>query len=151
MVLKNHYCFQDPDNLEVKVWRYLDFTKFISLLESKCLYFCRADKFEDPLEGLRPAINKDTNSPNYEGIHHRKHLAVLCWHMNEVESAAMWKLYLNSNEGVAIQTTYSNLKAIFQSKRTMFYMGRVNYIDYKKEEIPSHNSYFPITYKKKVF
>src|SRR5215469_15260960 len=27
------------------------------------------------------------------------------WHMNDHESAAMWKVYLKSNEGVAIQST----------------------------------------------
>ncbi len=30
---------------------------------------------------------------------------VSCWHENETESEAMWKLYLKSGDGVAIQTT----------------------------------------------
>jgi hypothetical protein len=37
----------------------MDVWKFRDLLERKALYFCRADKFEDPLEGT---ISK-------EGIH----------------------------------------------------------------------------------
>ena len=36
-----------------KLWRYQDFTKFVSLLDSQMLYFTRADSFEDPFEGAR--------------------------------------------------------------------------------------------------
>ena len=37
----------------IKLWRYIDFTKFLSLLETESLFFTRADKFEDPFEGAR--------------------------------------------------------------------------------------------------
>ncbi len=33
------------------LWRYLDFAKFMHLLESRSLWFPRTDQFEDPLEG----------------------------------------------------------------------------------------------------
>jgi hypothetical protein len=33
--------------------------------------------------------------------------------MNDNESDAMWKIYLKSTEGVAIQSTVSRLKACF--------------------------------------
>ena len=33
------------------LWRYLDFTKFAALLNSKALYFCRLDCLGDPFEG----------------------------------------------------------------------------------------------------
>lgn len=36
-----------------KLWRYIDFTKFLSLLETESLFFTRADRFEDPFEGAR--------------------------------------------------------------------------------------------------
>ena len=36
-------------------------------------------------------------------------MAINCWHMNDFESEAMWKLYLKSNEGIAIQSTYQRL------------------------------------------
>ncbi len=35
------------------LWRFMDFTKFISLLKSKSLFFTRADKFQDPFEGAK--------------------------------------------------------------------------------------------------
>lgn len=34
---------------------------------------------------------------------------ISCWHMNEYESAAMWKLYAKSSDAIAIQTTFQKL------------------------------------------
>ena len=42
--------------------------------------------------------------------HWPKYNAINCWHMNDHESAAMWKLYLKSNEGIAVQSTYETLR-----------------------------------------
>ena len=58
--------FMPPDNLDVPVWRYMDFTKFISLLENKGLFFPVIAKLQDPFEGsfargnevLRPMVYK---------------------------------------------------------------------------------------------
>ena len=38
-----------PDS-DVKLWRYQDFSKFVSLIASNKLYFNRADSFDDPFE-----------------------------------------------------------------------------------------------------
>ena len=46
-----HPVFEQPSDVNVRVWRYLDFTKLVSLVDSRRLYFTRADKFEDPFEG----------------------------------------------------------------------------------------------------
>lgn len=44
-----------------KLWRYMDLAKFLSLLESKSLYFTRLDHFLDPYEGaLGNKINEET-------------------------------------------------------------------------------------------
>jgi hypothetical protein len=37
--------------------KYLDITKFISLLSTKSLFFCRLDKLEDQYEGLTAKRN----------------------------------------------------------------------------------------------
>ncbi|MEG1313701.1 MAG: hypothetical protein RSD40_05245, partial [Bacilli bacterium] len=34
-----------------KIWRYMDFTKFLDLIINRKLYFRRIDLFEDPYEG----------------------------------------------------------------------------------------------------
>ena len=46
-----HPIFEKPDNENAKIWRYLDFTKFVSMLEKKALFFVRADKLGDQFEG----------------------------------------------------------------------------------------------------
>jgi hypothetical protein len=40
-------------NENTKLWRYMDFTKYVSLLSSKSIYFTRADCFEDIFEGAK--------------------------------------------------------------------------------------------------
>ncbi len=41
---QEHQSFTSPDDQDAKIWKYLDFTKFISMLETDSLYFARADK-----------------------------------------------------------------------------------------------------------
>jgi hypothetical protein len=40
------------------IWRYLDFGKLASIFIRKELFFCRADKFDDPYEGLISDFNR---------------------------------------------------------------------------------------------
>ena len=48
---KEHEAFAPPPP-DAVLWRYMDFTKFVSLLEKQALFFARADKLEDdPFEG----------------------------------------------------------------------------------------------------
>jgi len=44
-----------PD--DAKIWRYMDFSKLVSMLEDKALFFARADAFEDAFEGSYPLAN----------------------------------------------------------------------------------------------
>ena len=47
-----------PNDATFHIWRYIDLTKLLSLLENKALYLCRADKLNDPFEGsiTKPAL-----------------------------------------------------------------------------------------------
>ena len=47
-----------PDDADF-LWKYMSFEKFVNLLGTKSLYFTRADKFEDPLEGFTPPPVKE--------------------------------------------------------------------------------------------
>ena len=108
----NHPVFEAPLDINVKIWRYIDFTKFVSLLDTKALFFTRADMLGDPYEGSTSYFNKANWPIIYkdkiliESLHSatshnawkRQWTFVNCWHMNEIESAAMWKLYAQTNE-----------------------------------------------------
>lgn len=161
----DHPCFQQPENENILLWRYMDFTKFIALISSKSLFFCRADLFADPFEGsyskanlmMRQYVYKDmkpeqflnmtTQMANYAKWV-REWTYINCWHANNYESAAMWDLYTKTNEAVAIVTDYKGLKAVLPEKA---YLGLVNYIDYEKEWLPEGNSFYPFTHKRKSF
>ena len=49
--------FHNPPPADTILWRYMDFTKFVSLLEKRSLFFARADKLGDPFEGATPINN----------------------------------------------------------------------------------------------
>ncbi len=134
--------FLSPQNKNATIWKYLDFTKFISLLENQSLYFARSDKFNDPQEGYLLTANNKKNI--------KKQVFLNCWHLNEYESAAMWDIYLKSNEGIAIKTTYQYLQNCFLSKNTV-YIGKVKYLDYKKIKPTTKDPFFPFLCKRKSF
>ncbi len=165
---KANEVFEPPNDPNATIWRYMDFTKFVSLLQTKELFFARADKFEDPLEGYYPKITEQRISdtiaqqlgddplakeaalsqfralPRFVGIN--------CWHLNDTESAAMWKLYLKSNEGVAIRTTFNKLCRAFGKAKENVFIGKVRYIDYTKDDLPNpFNVYSPFLYKRLSF
>ena len=50
---EEHPSFIDPkEGDSAIIWRYMDFTKFVLLLDKKALFFSCIDNFEDPWEGL---------------------------------------------------------------------------------------------------
>jgi len=48
---KRHPKAKLPADGQIRVWRYMDFWKFESLLTNKALYLCRGDKLQDRFEG----------------------------------------------------------------------------------------------------
>ena len=78
----------------------------------------------------------------------RAYFLLNCWHMNEQESAAMWKLYTTSNQAIGIQSTCAHLRSTLPSKIDI---DRVHYINFEKERIPDENILFPIMFKRKSF
>jgi hypothetical protein len=165
-----HPVFEQPSDEYVKVWKYMDFTKFVSMLDSSKLYFTRADKLNDPFEGSFPKINvaarqqvpeaippesreayiKAMTNMEWSNKQWPRFHAINCWHMNEHESAAMWKLYLKSDEGIAIQSTFMKLRESFIGDEEV-YLGVVKYIDYESEWVDSKNMFIPFVHKRKSF
>lgn len=162
---KEHPIFEKPENENARIWRYMDFTKFVSLLDKSALFFTRADKLDDPFEGsyskanvkLRPEVYKDKIPAKalaeFSAFHREliRFTAINCWHLSEYESAAMWKLYLKSNEGIAIISTFNKLKTCLNDERHNIYIGIVKYIDYGKDWLPEGNSLYPFVHKRKSF
>ena len=147
----------DPNTI---VWKYLDLSKFLELLLSQKLFMSRSDKFEDQYEGTfseptyeeikKLAINKPEFINYYKT--HREKVTISSWHINEYESFAMWQIFTQNSEGLAIQSTIGRLQeAVGAEKVFEQYIGEVNYIDYKKEYIPFDDLFFPFLFKRKSF
>lgn len=148
---------EDPDTI---VWKYLDLSKFLDLLISKKLFMSRSDKFEDQYEGTfsEPTFEEikklAINNPEFLNYYktHREKVAISSWHINEYESYAMWQIFTQNSEGLAIQSTIGRLqKALEPEKNLKQFIGQVNYIDYKKEYIPFDDLFFPFLFKRKSF
>ncbi len=83
-------------------------------------------------------MRKDMESVEYMFFNALKSYVVNCWHQNESESEAMWKLYTDSHKGIAIQTTVKNLtKCIHEPDGKEIYFQEVKYINFDNPEIKS--------------
>lgn len=82
------------------------------------------------------------------GKFERKNTFVSCWHYNQHESEAMWKLYsTNVKNAIAIQTTSQQLYEAL-GKDPSVEIGKVRYIDFTEQFAPINGSYW---YKRKAF
>ena len=140
------------------LWRYFKFEHFCDLIDTSTLYFSRADKFEDKNEGL-------TTDGTYQEIQNqledlvvantitfvkdimRNYMFVSCWHMCDEEAQRMWTEY--GANGIAIQTTFAQLKAAISDERQVA-IRQVQYVspdyvaqdgDVYKQMLLKHPSY----------
>lgn len=157
-----------PDNQTV--WRYMDFSKFMAVLQQGGLYLPRADKLDDPFEGATGLAARQaewdefylsyyrnlvlSHPPGYPTPKYSKEqiesqantllqsikafsleasrLLVSCWHGNNVESEALWRLYSPPPvPGIAIRSTVGKLwHACAESQDAL--VGRVHYVDFRR-------------------
>lgn len=137
-----HKAFKTPPDTCV-IWRYMSFAKFAWLIATESLYFSRLDQHSDEQEGL---VSTDP-----ENIEHRKYIRfnayINCWHINNNESDAMWKLYGPSGENIAVKSTVGAVKTSLKDGNPVC-IGKVNY---NEGDIPDGNLYWPVVFKRKPF
>jgi hypothetical protein len=156
-----------PDG--TKIWRFIDLSKYISLLSTRTLFFSKPENLQDPYECLPPKRNLESiafdqdGSPRFgskENVQKalqmskddRAEVVINCWHMNEHESAAMWKLYLKSEEGVAIESTFSRFReGLLPDGDGQTYIGEVQYVDYRTARVPVGNLFYTFLHKRLSF
>lgn len=140
---------------------------FFFILTRGELFFPRADRLEDPFEGSFSKKNIEMRPKYYEAIgeelpemlktlggYHKLLLSytfINSWYLNDYESAAMWKIYIQKGEGIAIQSTFTRLCNSFAPSTKDIYIGCVKYSDYEREWIPEDNSLEPFLHKRKSF
>lgn len=177
----SHPSFVQPDDLDIPVWRYMNLSRFIWVLQNRALYFCRADKLGDPYEGYHTeatlaaqdslivelALQLEDKVPikgdawsAYQWARQtfeenvrssriwRQEFYISCWHANDEESSAMWRLYTSFHESVCIRSTYSTLARLLPDQ---CYLGKVRYLDYRKEYIDFTNGFDVMVSKRRSF
>jgi hypothetical protein len=154
-----HRAFEAPADPRIKIWHYMDFTRLVNMLEEGGLFFRRADSFSDRFEGTMSQPVRDFLEHGQEQISTEEYAQMIrkvrassfvnCWHMNESESAAMWKLFSSATEqSICIQSTYARLREVLPED---VYLGTVKYILYDRDHIPFDDLWWPLLHKRKSF
>lgn len=141
------------------VWRYFKLHHFLRTLKSKSIYFAPICKYfeDDPWEAAIPKsglewrhkmlVEADKKGEaklqkafqeilKIEGwrVRYTKAVKANCWHISNSESEAMWKLYIGSNDGVAVKSTVGRIKSAISESEQQIFIGKIKYIDYEEAE-----------------
>lgn len=147
------------------LWRYMDFIKFASLVEMKCLWFSRLGALQDQYEGIIPKPSyremkqRDADVANWKEdftwkaaasvmtedneISGRSILVVNCWNMNRTEDLRMWEKYTKDEFGVLVKTTFGRLRRAIPANPEFTIIGKVEYVDlaaHKMEMSRAHSA-----------
>ncbi len=162
-----------PEIADARIWRYMDFAKFMALLHGSSLFFSRIDAMQDSHEGSIPKgqatklinafeslskgdqtylakidiLRKQLGAEYYQRT--RQSVFVNCWHLNEFESGAMWKVY--GENAIAVQSTYKKLCNSFDPKSDVeINIGTVHYVDFETWG-PGHSTISSVLCKRPLY
>lgn len=177
----------EPDNTTAPVFfptenyqiaKYLDLTKFLSILQRRAMFFCRLDFMEDHFEGSIPKRNllmrqnmfessykmsskfkKKDSKQIQEMVHGLNQMnsrfksvtCISCWNKSISESAALWKIYSDFHKGIMIVSKRSNVFEAFKDTEERIGMSEIKYIDYENDTIPEGNINWPIIHKHRAY
>jgi hypothetical protein len=148
------------------VWRYLDWFKFEDLVVNRRLYFRRANCLDDHMEGSFSEGNRQFQTALWQRFHEaysirrnheqerrineqiRHRVFINCWHVNEHESATMWRLYTKSPESVVIRSRCRLLDS--STDGPVYQPVLVRYVS-RDEPRPEHHSLAPFVFKDTSF
>jgi hypothetical protein len=79
--------------------------------------------------------------------------------MSDIESAALWTMYVPPSGGVAIRSTFDRLRRAFGPTDPIpdgdgtprVYIGEITYVDYEEAGIPADNTMWPAMHKRESF
>lgn len=156
-----HPSFKQPQDVNARVWRYMDFAKFVSMIQTSCFVYTRIDQFQDNYEGRisNSQLNLIKQAPTGEGLTIPQFIQLCskgmrstyanCWCLQDHESDALWKIYTKGlSGGVAICSTYSKL---INNLTNIDLLGMVKYIDYSSEMFSPGNGLNFIMHKRKQY
>jgi len=142
----------DTVSADVTLWRYFRPKRLVDALTTSTLYFAAPTEFDDKFEGAVRASLAGTPVGGYSGfealLRNRRSLyKINCWHEADCENNMMWQLYATTGRGVAIRTTLAKVRKALKPYKLgqgplndVLWCGRVKYIDFEKDGVPSNAS-----------
>lgn len=151
------------EDLHLLVWRYMPFSKFISLLTYGALWFPKLNILQDKYEGTMPPLVKEMMDQKHnsmkEGFHPSLHrqfdemasrnvedsrelIVANSWFLSESESQAMWEEYGDGRDSVAIKSTIGRLtkNIALPNDAHISHIGRVKYVDFNNHEMSQYEA-----------
>ncbi len=168
--------FYPKENYQVV--KYMDLTKFVSLLQRESLFFCRLDKLEDHFEGSTAKSNWKRRYDFYATQHVRSSkfkkldneeilknveehfdidrkmkalMTICCWNISNSESAALWKIYSDFNQGIMITSKVTSIIEAFKQTKEDINLSEVKYINHSIDDMPDGNKMYPVIHKHKAY
>jgi hypothetical protein len=162
-VFMNQRCVNiiPTDDELIKVWRFMDFAQFVSLLKESALFFARSDCMPDKCEGLYPDGNLMKLRSSYaiareefsdktlsdkimsiildRSIKDNKKYFMNCWYANEYETFAIWDTHLKGERGICIRSTFKKLTDCLSKIKYNVHIDKVKYVDFRTFDIGSLN------------
>jgi len=177
MPFVKHQVLPLPEDSQI-LWRYMDFPKFVSLIQRKALFFSGLNTLkDDPWEGRPSKLNFDENrivsvksinghqSPlllkdlfNKPAIEEHKQgflrargmFFINCWHINDSESDSQWKIYGKSPFSMAIISSVSRLSTAIVDDKKIF-GSKIHYYNPRVDTTPDGNAFFLAICKREAF
>lgn len=175
----NPDIFEHPPP-DQRLWRYLDFPKFVAMVQSGSFHFTRASAMSDPYEGQPPqaiiralhgdqsAVQADVNGKpeplNSLHLHTllemymhqlgaRDSMYLNCWTADDYENLALWRLYCEGSYGIAIKTTWERMVAGLNASSSTHNIigGGVHYLDRSQFNTALGNTFNPYVQKSPHF
>jgi hypothetical protein len=151
------------EDMSLTVWRYMPFSKFLSLIVYQALWFSKLNILQDQFEGMMPLTTKQMMQAHHQGLKKpfppeqhwqfdemasrneqdsRELCIVNCWFLGENESARMWREYGGGKESVAIKSTVKQLIENIGVPRDkdMTSIGRIKYVDIKTHMMTKYHA-----------
>ncbi len=149
--------------MNLAVWRYMPFSKFVSLLVYQSVWFSKLNILQDQFEGMMPHATKEMMQArdqvlkkNFPPEYHsqfdemasrneqdgRELSVVSCWFLGENESDRMWHEYGGSKEAVVIKSTVKSLieNVGVPHDKHATHIGRVTYVDHKTHMMTEYHA-----------
>lgn len=154
--------FEISDNALI-LRRFMDFSKFQHLINTRTLYLAPASAFDDKLEGHytfrdygewdKQLVEWGFDSTGRKmaeqakatiARHNQGTVVVSCWTKASANDPRMWKEYARTPEAIVLETTVGRLR---QTLGSGFLIVPVRYLDFDEQQIPKEHSYQPFCYK----